>query len=217
MKTRERTLRYAAVLGLCGSISACVGVDSIQAYPDGWAEITAPQIGDCPQLTGTYSVAGLRKGMDDRCGKQPGNKRFDDTGWDCSIRLEDASTLGQQVDRITLSQPDSKTLIILGEASDGRRTVRTLHRDAGNFTCETPGLVISKTVSLFGGEDDALATIGGLMVLRGGTSRLDKVFSIAADGSLLMNVSERNQGIFFPFMFSATFSAWVQWPKERAP
>lgn len=210
------TLRAASsVLATCWLLSACVGNNIVQPLPTTWGVPSGRLVGECPDIQGSYQSAGIDVGLQEIC-----SRGVADAGnWNCSRRLDEQFRLERPVSLVRITQRDENTVVLSGEDSEGSVISKNFTRSKGDFSCNPRGLIFKSSGSLFSeentpetGGESTLATVGGLMILRGGIRTLEKTLYASEDGALIMNVSLTNAGIIFPVPFHANFTAWLQWP-----
>jgi hypothetical protein len=217
---------------LCGIAlfcSGCISRVSKASYPDSWspvAAVPATPVAQCPRLTGRYANAGEAA---------PGTKPFfcgshdklrgtwcGDTA--LSHNLGD-TTSGSWVE---LRQPDEDTLLIV--SSDPTIAVQELHHKRGDFNCSGTGLERQLHVSAMSSGDNSNETSvgrdifnsivtaeGAVMYASGGVRTLTRRFSVAADGSLVMAVSQSQSGVLLLIPVHEHDETFVRWTPAPPP
>lgn len=187
----------------------------LQPPPAAWDAPSGRTVGSCPQIRGTFASEGLETGLQDLCRRGAG-----DAGrWNCSHRLDEQFRFPRPAATVSILQPDADTVILQGRDAAGVIVETPFSRSRGDFACDAGRLIFATRQSLFAGGDSegaraesALATLGGLMVLRGGVRILERRLHVSQEGHLVMNIMLTNAGVIFPFPFRASFSAWLKWP-----
>jgi len=215
MTTSIRALLQACLALIAPSLLAgCVGNSILRPLPNDWAAPSGRVVGMCPDLRGTFLSEGLEAGLQEIC-----PRGVADAGrWNCSRRLDEQFGLERPATHVRIDQADADSLAFTAIDAQGTQTTRTFSRTRGDYSCEASRLVFRSTGSFFSDEnaqsdpgESAMATIGGLMILRGGVRTLEKTLYVSDLGELVMNVTVTNAGVIFPLPFRASFSAWVKW------
>lgn len=226
MKARRVDLRLAAspttalrqaclALLVSGLVAGCVGRSDLRPLPPDWGALSGRSLGMCPDLRGTFRAEGVEAGLQEIC-----PRGVADAGqWHCSRRLDEQFRFERPATQVRIDQTDADSIALTAIGPEGAQGTRTFSRSRGDYACEAGGLVFRSTGSFFSDEntqsgpgESAMATIGGLMILRGGVRTLEKALYVSELGELVMNVTVTNAGVIFPLPFRASFSAWVKWP-----
>lgn len=199
-------------------LAACAGQSELKPFPDDWSPLATHSISECPNLQGRYQVLGSDVGLRDVCMRGATDAGY----WNCSLRLDEQFRFDDPLPVITIAQPDADALVFAGLNIQGTPVEKRFSRSAGDFRCAGNRAIFTTRGSFFSDEntatgDGALATAGGLLLLRGGVRTLERALSVSTDGALVMNVSVTNTGMLFPIPFHAAFSAWIRWPSLPAP
>ena len=211
--------------------SGCISRASKATYPENWSPVSAVPGVACPRLAGRYTNAGeLASGTKDfSCGRHGPHR-----GQWCG-----ESALSQNIgnlasgDWVELRQPNEDTLVVV--SSDPAVAVKELHHKKGDFSCTGQGLERNLHASAMGlgsNADEtsialdtfsAMATaVNAVTAGAGGVRTLTRRFGLAADGSLVMTVSQSEGGtmLLIPYhLRDETFARWtpVARPSGEAP
>lgn len=199
-------------------LAACAGQSELKPFPDDWSPLATHSIAECPNLQGRYQVLGSDVGLRDVCMRGAA----DAGSWNCSRRLDEQFRFDDPLPFIAVTQPDADTLVFAGLNIQGTPVEKRFSRSAGDFRCAGNHVIFTARGSFFSDEntstgDGALATAGGLLLLRGGVRTLERALSVSTDEALVMNLTVTNTGVLFPIPFHAAFSAWIRWPSLPAP
>ena len=204
--------------------SGCVSRVSKATYPDSWSRAEAVPAAQCPRLAGRYTNAGeaaAGTNVGSFCG---GRDHYRGT-WCGETALSQNIAESASGEWIELRQPDEDTLVVV--SSDPTVAVQELHQKKGDFSCSSKGLERQMHVSSVSrgenskssiGQDTFNAVVGAgvaLMYGGGGVRTLTRRFSLAADGSLVMAVSQSEGGamLLIPYHFhDETFVRWTSAP-----
>jgi len=215
---------------LCGLgllCSGCISRVSKATYPDRWAAAEVVSATRCPRLAGRYENAGELAASGEKgswCGRH-GPYR----GQWCG-----ESTLSQNIgnfasgDWVELRQPDEDTLIVV--SSDPTIEVKELHQKKGDFSCNGKGLERSVHASAMGigrNMDETSVALDTLSVMAtavnavtagaGGIRTLTRRFTLAADGSLVMTVSQSEGGTMLLIPYHLHEENFVRWTPVARP
>ena len=205
--------------------SGCINRTSKATYPEGWSPANAVPDTACPRLAGRYANAGE---------VAPGAKEFS-CGRHGPYRGEwcGETALSQNIgnlasgDWVELRQPDADTLIIV--SSDPTVAVKELHHKKGDFSCSDKGLERQLHASAMSrgdnadktsvGEDtlNATTTMFNVLMASGGVRTLTRRFSLAADGSLVMTVSQSEAGALLLIPYHLHDETFVRWAPVTPP
>lgn len=195
-------------------VTGCIGTSILLPAPSTWGVPSGRTLGACPDVRGTFRSEGIEFGLKDICVRGVSAAG----SWNCSHRLDEQFRMERHVPQVTITQSDADTIVFSGTDAEGRISTRKFSRSQGDFVCDTRGLTFTSSGSFFSDAnrqeapgEAAMATLGGLMILRGGMRSLEKTIYVSDTGNLIMNISVTNAGVIFPFPFRASFSAWLQW------
>ena len=217
------------VLLLCGAgllCSGCISRASKATYPNSWSPVTAVPGGACPLLAGRYANAGeLASGTKEfSCGRH-GPYRGE---WCGEAALSQNIGNLASGDWVELRQPDKDTLVVV--SSDPTVAVKELHHKKGDFSCTGKGLERALHASAMGLNNNADETSVALDTFSamatafnavtagaGGVRTLTKRFSLAADGSLVMAVSQSEGGAMLLIPYHLHEETFVRWTPVARP
>jgi hypothetical protein len=217
------------VLLLCGAgllCSGCISRASKASYPDSWSPVTAVPAGACPLLAGRYANAGeLASGTkESSCGRH-GPYRGE---WCGEAALSQNIGNLASGDWVELRQPDKDTLVVV--SSDPTVAVKELHYRKGDFSCTGKGLERNLHASAMGLNNNADETSVALDTFSamatafnavtagaGGVRTLTRRFSLAADGSLVMAVSQSEGGAILLIPYHLHEETFVRWTPVARP
>ena len=207
----------STALLLCGG---CVSRVSKATYPEAWSAPKQVSAAQCPALAGRYGNAGE---------SAPGTKAFF-CGSHSQLRGTwcGQTALSQNIgdrhsgDWVELRQPDDDTLLIV--SSDPTVAVQELHQKSGDFSCSNGVLERHLRVGSFSNGDNstksnpALGAVNTVMgaamavtYASGGVRTLNRRFSKAADGSLVMSVSQTEGGMLLLIPYHEQEQTYVRW------
>jgi hypothetical protein len=137
--------------------------------------------------------------------------------WSCSVSLAenligDPAFLSARA--IEIRQPDPATVLI-SAPDDPSIQPRTLSRSHRDFECDASGL----TVSMSGSDMNAASTVLGLLVLHVGVASSTRSFRPLSDGSLLMEVTNKEfvtQELVSGTIKEQAFMRWDRDPGDNA-
>jgi hypothetical protein len=206
-------------------VSGCFSRTAI-TYPSNWQPTVAVHAATCPQIAGRYVNLG-----EIAQGTQPaqcsvGGRRGPSRGeWSCDTTLSNNVADITTGDWLELRQPDDDTLIAV--SSDPAVDVQQMHRSKGDFTCSAKGLErrIHASMTSIGNNSahppaaadayNAFATVATMMYASGGVNSLTRSFNVAADGALVMSVSQSTNEVLLLIPLHERKETFVRW--ERAP
>jgi len=222
MMTLDSTARAAAV-AMTVLIGGCVR-NTIASYPDQWPPQVVVSQAQCPRLAGRYHNAGeMAPGTRVSCGS---NRFLMRAEWRCDTSLSRDLAEVESNEWVELRQPDADTLVIV--SSDPVVDVKELHRSRGDFTCSARGLQRTLHASILSMGTNAptsvplaafngLNTLGGIATqASGGVRTLKRSFKTTADGSLIMDVSVSETGLFFLIPAHLKDETFVRWVREES-
>jgi hypothetical protein len=169
----------------------------------------------CPIIAGRYLNIGapVSEGFSANMG-QFCDLRTRRPGWTCDFGLavnlfDEPQPAFLSARSIEIQQPDTNTLSI-SIPDDPSIQPRTLSRSHGDFECDTSGLTMSKSGSVF----NPVSTAIGVIALTGGVASSIRSFRLWNDGSLIMDVT--NQSFFFHVFVAGTYDkrGVVRWQKD---
>jgi hypothetical protein len=205
---------------LCGG---CANFTTRAAYPDTWSPVAVAQEVKCPRLAGRYTNSG--EVAPDT--KQPfcnGSFRGEWCG-ETALSRDIADIVSG--DWVELRQPDEDTLLVI--SSDPAIAVKELHQKQGDFSCIGESLERqlhvsmmsigdnSKETSVLHAANNGATTAFSALLGIGGVRTLTRRFSVAADNSLIMAVSQSEAGAFLLVPFHERHETFVRWSPAAAP
>jgi hypothetical protein len=212
-----------ALLGLAST--GCVRTSSV-AYPKDWSPSAAAEKAKCPNIAGRYVDAGEIADSSTPGHFKTGSRYIYRAEWRSDIMLSHNIANGGSGDWVELRQPDQDTLIMV--SSDPTVAVKELHRSHGDFTCSARGLerqlhagILSRgdnsdqehpVVAGFNGVEMAY----GAMFGTGGMRTLTRSFRPAADGSLVMTVTQSETGLVFLIPYHEKSASFVRWQRSES-
>jgi hypothetical protein len=219
---RKQIGQAGSWLSLGMLLSGCLSRTATISYPADWQPTVAVLAAKCPQIEGRYvNVGEIARGTQPEQCSRHGSRGE----WSCDTMLSNNVADITGGDWVELRQPDDDTLIAV--SSDSAIDVQTLHRSKGDFTCSAAGLerrVHASMTSLgdnsahaSAGADayNAFETVATLMYASGGVNSLTRSFNLAADGALVMSVSQSTNGVVLLIPLHERKETYVRW--ERAP
>jgi hypothetical protein len=226
---------------VAGCVAGCVAVAVMlggcvrttkSTLPDNWSaakantavRIPAGVRSECPTLAGRYGNAGEMAVQTPAvgCGSHKYRMRAE---WQCDVSLaRDIADLDGRREWVELRQPDQDTLQIV--SSDPAVAVKELHRSHGDFTCTAHGLERTIHASMMSMGDNSASPSIGMDAFNGmgtafgaaaygsiGLRTLTRSFNIAADGALVMDVSESQGGLLLLIPHYIKTETYVRWPR----
>jgi hypothetical protein len=130
-------------------------------------------------------------------------------------------------DWVELRQPDKDTLVVV--SSDPTVGVKTLHHQRGDFSCSGKDLerqLHTSAASRGDNSNESSAALGtlnatstafGAAMASGGVRTLTRRFSTAADGSLVMAVSQSEAGLLLLIPYHEHYETFVRWALVAPP
>jgi hypothetical protein len=212
---------------LCSAGLLCIGcVNRKATYPDSWSPANAVPAAECPHLAGRYANTGeVAAGTPVfSCGSR-GRYRGE---WCGETALsQDIGDLAS-ADWVELRQPDKDTLVVV--SSDPTVAVKELHQKRGDFRCSGKGLERQLHTSAVSAGDNSnetsagqdtgngiITALGAVTQGSGGVRTLTRRFSMAADGSLVMAVSQSEGGLLFLIPYHEHYETFVHWAPVALP
>jgi hypothetical protein len=210
-----------ALLGLAST--GCVRTSSV-AYPKDWSPSAAAEKTECPKIAGRYVDTGeIAEGS--KPGQfKTGSRHQYRAEWRSDIMLSHNIANGGSGDWVELRQPDKDTLIMV--SSDPTAEVRELHHSHGDFSCTTRGFerqLHAGLTSLGDNSDHTPAALAGFNGLEtayaaalgtGGMRTLTRSFKPAADGSLVMTVTQSETGLVLLIPYHERSETFVRWQRS---
>jgi hypothetical protein len=221
----KRRLLPGITCALIGLTGGCVQT-SLITYPASWPAKTLVAAHECPNFQGRYANFGeLATGS-----YVSGARHSFRADWRGDPLL--ARNLGDTAsgDWVTLRWIDSDTLRI--ESSDPTAAVAELHRSKGDFSCSAQGLERRISAGQISQGDNSASAPAGRSALNaflnvtgvvanagsGGVRTLTRRFGLAADGSIVMDVSQTENGLVVLIPYHMKYEALVRWPRfENVP
>jgi hypothetical protein len=216
-----RTGWIIALVGLASS--GCVRTSSV-AYPKDWAPSSAAEKAGCPMIAGRYVDAGeIAEGTEPGHFKAGTRFRYR-AEWRSDIMLSHNIANGGSGDWVELRQPNKDTLIMV--SSDPTVQVRELHRSHGDFACSARGFertLHAGLTSVGDNSDHEPAALGGFNGVEmayaaflgtGGMRTLTRSFKPAADGSLVMTVTQSATGLMLLIPYHEKNESYVRWQRS---
>jgi hypothetical protein len=220
--------RIRCLLGAAAPVALLIGgcvSNSSATYPDTWSARTAVSKSECPHLAGRYHDTG-ETALASRAQFCGGGRLRGE--WHCEASLLTNIADDDPAEWVELRQPNADTLIVV--SSDPTIEVKELHQSRGDFTCTAKGLERHLHASLMSegnnGPSSAPAAIfNGVstafnLVSAGsaGVRSLTRTFKTAADGSLILDVSESQSGLMVLIPMHTSEESYVRWlPVAGAP
>ena len=210
-----------ALLGL-GS-TGCVRTSSM-AYPKDWSPSAAIEKSECPKIAGRYVDAGEIAGGSNPADFKSGNRHRYRADWRSDSMLSHNIADGGSGEWVEVRQPDKDTLIMV--SSDPTVEVRELHRSHGDFSCSAYGFERQLHAGLLSiGDNSAhasavLAGFNGMEMAyaaalgSGGIRTLTRSFKPAADGSLVMTVTQSETGLLLLMPVHQKHATFVRWQRS---
>lgn len=228
------TLRRVSFVLPLACLSGCFAGHA--QYPGEWslppkAEMSPgpATVAQCPNIEGRYDDQGTLAPdtPEELCGSAHYSKYRTIGDWFCETSLAVNLAGARPHDSwVELRQPDPDTLVVV--FGDPALDPVTLQRSRGDFECGAEGLTRTLRASTFSfGYDEgqenaptkaynAFATVTNLFLASGGVQTLERSYSPAADGSLVMGVHRHSKGLLVGLPFSNDFSTYVQWQPQPA-
>jgi len=219
--TQAMTGWIIALLGLAST--GCVRTSSV-AYPKDWSPSAAVAKAECPQIAGRYVDAGEIAGGSDPVQFKTGSRYRYRAEWRSDTMLSHNIADGGSGDWVELRQPNQDALIMV--SSDPTVEVRELHRSHGDFFCSVRGVERQLHAGLLSVGDNSdhtsavLAGFNGMEMVygavlgSGGIRTLTRSFKPAADGSLVMTVTQSETGLMLLIPVHQRHATFVRWQRS---
>ncbi len=228
----RRPWRGLLLCGLGLLCSACINRTSKASYPEVWSRVTAEPKTECPALAGRYTNDGeIAPGSSFSCMGRRSKYGPYRGEWCAETAL--SQNIGDLAsgDWVELRQPDRDTLVVI--SSDPTVAVREMRHNRGDFRCSVEGgssrepCSEPQTMSSHGNNSDetsvalgavnATSTAYAAALASGGVRTLKRRFSLAADGSLVMTVSQSEEGVLLLIPYHEHYETFVRWAPVAPP